>query len=374
MRVLLWSELFWPHIGGSEAAAAALISGLRGRGVEFTVVTRRDPPDLPATLDYEGIPVHRLEVDQDVLDRRDMGTLLALRQRVSAIKQDFRPDLVHVSLPGPTALLHRFTDASCWRAPTLVTLHVPLTPDELRPEGVSGSVTRRADWVVACSESLLAETRAAMPEIAPHSSVIHNGLPMPSLPPAELRVDPPILVCVGRLVRQKGLERAIEALATVRGRCPDARLVVAGDGELREDLEQQARALGVAAAVEFMGWVQPRNVPALLNRASVVVVPSRGEAFGLVALEAAQMARPVVAFNVGGLAEVIADGRTGLLVGEGDTQALAAAILRLLSNPDEAATMGRRAREHAKTFSVARYADAFEALYRRLAIPRAVAG
>jgi len=162
-------------------------------------------------------------------------------------------------------------------------------------------------------------------------------------------------------------------LAFVRARLPTARLIIAGDGELRGDLERRAAALGVADAVELTGWVQPCDVPALLNRASVVVVPSRCEPFGLVALEAGQMARPVVAFRVGGLPEIVADGRTGLLVDEGNSAALAAAILRLLLNPGEAAEMGRRARERAKTFSAVRYADAFVALYRRLASPRAAA-
>ena len=373
MRVLFWSELFWPHIGGSETAATALIDGLQARGFEFAIVTRRDPPDLPERLDYKGVPVHRLEVDQAVVDQRDLGTLLLLRQRVVRIKRDFRPDLIHVNLPGASVLLHRFTEASCWAAPTLVTLHVPLTPAELRPEAQSGPVTRRADWVVACSRSLLNETRAMMPEITSRSSFVHTGLPMPSLPPAAPVLDPPTLLCIGRLVKQKGFERAIEALAIIRARLPTARLIIAGDGELREALERRAAALGVADAVELTGWVQPRDVPALLNRASVVVVPSQWESFGLVALEAAQMARPVIAFRVGGLPEIVADGRTGLLVDAGDTTALAAAILRALLKPGEAAEMGRRARERAKTFSAVRYADAFEAVYRRLAAPRAVA-
>lgn len=373
MRVLLWSELFWPHIGGSETAATTLIDGLRPRGFEFTVVTRRDPPDLPERLDYDGVPVHRLEVDQAVVDQRDLNMLLSLRHRVARIKRAFRPDLIHVNLPGASVLLHRFTEASCWTAPTLLTLHVPLTPAELEPEAQSGAVTRRAHWVVACSRALLDQARMMMPEITERSSFVYNGLPMPLLPPAPLVLDPPILVCIGRLDEQKGFERAIEALAVIRARLPTARLIIAGHGELRQVLERRAAALGVANAVEMMGWVQPRDVPVLLNRASVVVVPSRWESFSLVALEAAQMGRPVVAFRVGGLPEVVAERLTGLLVDAGDTAALADALLRVLLNPGEAAEMGRRAREHAKTFSSARYADAFEAVYRRVAAPRAVA-
>src|SRR5574342_129377 len=110
MRILLWSELFWPHIGGSETAATTLIDGLQPRGFEFAVVTRRDPPDLPERLDYKGIPVHRLEVDQVVVDQRDLDRLLLLRQRVAQIKREFRPDLIHVNLPGASVLLRRSSD------------------------------------------------------------------------------------------------------------------------------------------------------------------------------------------------------------------------------------------------------------------------
>ena len=142
MRILLWTESFWPNVGGSEVAATTLIDGLRPRGYEFVVITRLDSPDLPNTIDYQGVPVHRFACDQDVVDRvnvdrANLEEILPMRQRVAKIKRQFKPDIVHVSLPGPSLFLHRFTQGSCWDAPTLVTLHVALIPEEIRADLVT---------------------------------------------------------------------------------------------------------------------------------------------------------------------------------------------------------------------------------------------
>ncbi len=108
---------------------------------------------------------------------------------------------------------------------------------------------------------------------------------------------------------------------------PDLRLVVAGDGPARGDLEQLAAALGSAHAVDFIGWVSPQDFPRFLNRTTVVMVPSLcDEAFCLVALEAAQMGRPVVASEVGGLLEVVRHRQTGLTFPRGDAAALARSV------------------------------------------------
>ena len=110
-------------------------------------------------------------------------------------------------------------------------------------------------------------------------------------------------------------------------------------------------------------------MPALLNSATVVLVPSRiGEGFGLVALEAALMARPVVASQFGALPEVVVDGETGLLVERDDPAALAAAITTLLEHPETATAMGQAGRRRAQTlFGLGPHVDAFDALYRRIA-------
>jgi glycogen(starch) synthase len=126
--------------------------------------------------------------------------------------------------------------------------------------------------------------------------------------------------------------------------------------------------MGLTRAVDFVGWVAPAQVPTLLNSATAVVISSRQEALPLVALEAALMARPVVATRVGGLPEVVVHQKTGLLVEKDSREGLAAAISFLLDHPAVAAQMGQAARSRAReVFSLERCVAAYDALYRTLA-------
>jgi glycogen(starch) synthase len=230
-----------------------------------------------------------------------------------------------------------------------------------------GQMLSMADWVTAVSAVTLSGIQAFMPEIRERSSVIYNGLDTPDLLPEPLPFDAPRILCVGRLLHQKGFDLAITAFASLIDRFPRARLTIVGDGPNRSDLEQQATALGLGEAVEFKGRISPEHVPELMNTATVVVMPSRSEGFPMVALEAAQMARPIVATPVGGLPESVVHQQTGLLVEPEDSLALAEAIAFLLSHPDIARQMGQAGRSRAlDIFSMERFVDAYDALYRKL--------
>jgi glycosyltransferase involved in cell wall biosynthesis len=145
-------------------------------------------------------------------------------------------------------------------------------------------------------------------------------------------------------------------------------LILAGDGPVRPALEAQASALGLSERVTFTGWVSPEEVHELTARATIVLVPSRMEGFGLVALEAALMARPAIVADIGGLREAVADAVTGIVVPSRDAGALAAAIRRLLAAPAVARAMGQAGRRRALTlFGAERHVDEWDALYRRVA-------
>jgi glycogen synthase len=368
-RVLFWSESFVPLIGGLEVLASALLRSLGQRGHEFMVVTRLDwpaaPTDLPSHSVERGVRVHRLPL-AETLASRVPARIMQVRAQVAELKRAFQPDLVHLYSRGPSTVFLRHT-AKVHPAPLLVTLHGPSQEPELRPHMLFGSTLRSADWVTACSSSVLANARRYLPELAGRSSVVLNSLPAPALRPAPLALDSPRLLCLGRADRIKGFDLALTAFATIVRRWPAARLIVAGDGPARPALERQATALGLGEAVEFLGWVAPGAVAALINSASLLVLPSREEAFGLVALQAAQLGRPVVAARVGGLPEVVRHGETGLLVEPGNVPALAAAIASLLDQPVMAARLGRAARARARRcFGWDRHVDAYDALYRQL--------
>jgi len=362
MRVLFWSELFWPHIGGVEVLGARMVAALSERGHEFVVVTRHDNPDLPEKALFQGIPVYRFPFFQ-VLAQGNLSELLEVRQRVIRLKRSFAPDLVHINSFGPSSLYHLDT-ARVHPSPLLVTFHGHRYPPPDSHDTLLERILRGADWVTAPSAATLEYVRQLVPDFGTGSTVIYNGLEVPSLAHEPLPCEPSRLLYLGRLSSEKGVDLALDALAQITGRYPHVHLLIAGDGQERTALEEQAIELGLAPVVDFVGWVAPDAVPALLNTATMVLMPSRSEALPLVALQAAMMARPVVGMEVGGLPEVVAHGETGLLVKPQDSQALAEAIVFLLDRPDVATQMGLTARQRARDkFGWKRFVDAHETLY-----------
>lgn len=166
---------------------------------------------------------------------------------------------------------------------------------------------------------------------------------------AEIAPTPPpanaTLVCVGRLCEQKGQLLLVEAIAELARRGVAVRLVLAGDGEMRADVERAVAAAGLTDQVSITGWIGADRVREELDAARALVLPSFGEGLPVVIMEAMARQRPVITTYIAGIPELVRDGREGLLVPAGDVGALADAIERLLAMPaDELAAMGERAR------------------------------
>ena len=179
--------------------------------------------------------------------------------------------------------------------------------------------------------------------------------------------DGPLVVFLGRIVQEKGVLDLVQAFATVHAKLPTARLAVVGRGVDSDLVSQLSLDLGLDGAVEQPGWAEPADVVNWFAAADVVVAPSWFEAQGLSVMEAQAVGAAVVATNVGGIPDVIEDGRTGTLVEPRDPDALAAAVLSLLDDPGAATAMGQRAAE-AATHRLTREASAraFESLYNRV--------
>jgi glycosyltransferase involved in cell wall biosynthesis len=167
-----------------------------------------------------------------------------------------------------------------------------------------------------------------------------------------------VLLAVARLTRQKGVDVAVRALASLPD---DTVLVVLSEGPERRALERLAQELGLERRVFLLGRVP--DVAAWLRRGAVLVHPARWEGFGLAVLEAMLAGLPVVASNVSSLPELVLDGETGLLVPPDDPAALSRAVAQALERPE----LGEAGRERAhREFSVARMADRTAALYATL--------
>ena len=191
--------------------------------------------------------------------------------------------------------------------------------------------------------------------------IVHYGIDSGPEPPP-LAAEPRFL-CIGRLIPIKGHLVLLRAFRRVLDEIPEARLEIAGRGALERGLKDFARELRLDEGVRFLGHVTPPQ--SAIEAASVVVVPSLGEGFGMVALEAMERGRPVIATEIGGLEDVVRDGETGLLVPVSEAEPLAEAMLALARDRERVRAMGAAARLRAITrFPTRRCIDRTEEVYR----------
>jgi glycosyltransferase involved in cell wall biosynthesis len=183
----------------------------------------------------------------------------------------------------------------------------------------------------------------------------------------------PLLVFLGRLVNEKGVEDLLRAVALLRNRLPDTTALIVGDGQDRGDLEHCAAALGIRDRLTFAGWIDSGTVPAYLAAADAFIGPSRRaangwvEAQGLTLIEAMSTGVPVIATRLGGVPDAVIHEQTGLLVDERSPEQIADAICRLQSDAALAPALTSRARAHViRNFSRKTSAAAFSDLFASL--------
>ena len=367
MRVLYWTDFFLPDIGGIETFSANLIPALQARGHDVTVLTSDHQQSLPPVEQMGSIPVHRLPI-WEALRTNDLKALFRVRKAVAEFKRELNPDIVHLHF-GASAFYHLQTQTA-GGPPTLTTVHA-LPESSLADNSLFGKAAHASRAVNAVSKKGLQLLAGAFPELADRFSFVYYGLG-PSLhdaievtPPS---FDEPLLLCLGRLTPQKGFDVALRAFARVERDQPKARLVIVGEGVEEFALKELAVSLGIAHKVDFTGAVPPQQVFEVINKATLMLLPSRFEGLPLVALEAARMHRPIVATAVDGLPDLITDQESGLLLQDSGEQALAEAILTLLREPQKALQMGRAAaRRVQENFSFDECVSKYDRLYHQVA-------
>jgi glycosyltransferase involved in cell wall biosynthesis len=198
--------------------------------------------------------------------------------------------------------------------------------------------------------------------------VIASGIDTDLVTPREGRPGPPVVCYIGRISREKRIDRLVEAAPQVIRAYPDVRFVIAGVAFTRADLaysqelKQLIGRLGVSDSVDLPGYVE--DVPGLLRDCDVLVLPSEREPLGRVMLEAMAAARAVVAYDIGGPGEVIRDGETGILVEPGSVGGLSQAVSRLLGDEHLRKQIGAKARQDVvERFSSRRMAAGIMELY-----------
>ncbi|MEO8564270.1 MAG: glycosyltransferase [bacterium] len=336
-----------------------LVDECRAAGVEPHVIGHRGPASIPSTI-----------------------------VRLAKLLDELSIDVVHVNRTLDLALAG--TAARLRGVPVVSTLHW-LGRMADHPEDEGTSLARRAEEmspvvlnralarrIVAVSDAVK-QSYASLPGFpVERVEVVYPGLDIAGAPAPDpllrgrarealgLGATAPVLLNVGRLEAVKGQRQLVPMMLRVRARLPEARLLIAGDGDLREELARQIAEAGLEGTVQLLG--SRADVDTLLAASDVLVLASESEAAPLPLFESMRAARPVVATGVGGVPEIVRDGETGLVVPRGDSLAMADAVLRILVTPGLADAMGAAGRQRAlEQFDISHSLRALVRIYREVA-------
>lgn len=356
-----------PALGGAEHSLLGLLGALdRSR---YRPVLAAPPGPLADAVSALGIDVRRLPLPR-------LQGQLTLPWRLSRGVRS----LQRVAVEEQAALVH----GNVLRATVYATLAAraadcPLlwhVRDIHRRGGVAWWLCRQADAVLAISQVVA----AALP-CAARAQVVYNPISVPAAQPRSraelgLPVGPALVGMVASLRRWKGHEAFLDMAARATAE-PRAHFVVVGGSIFDDDerhyadeLRARATALGIEERVTFLG--QREDLADLWPHFALLVHPATAEPFGRVVAEALVAGVPVVAFRDGGVPEIVDDGESGLLVPPGDVAALAAAVERLLADPEERGRLARSGQQRAgRRFAPATHARAVEAAYDRVLASRA---
>ena len=357
------------QMGGAERNVLTLMPHLRARGVQSTLFTLSAECDGPLAAELSSLAIERIDLSAARLF--DVGA----HRRLTAILRRRGFDLLHAQ--DQYAIISGA--AAHWRTgiPFVITRHVMEEPTDtwrrlVRARMVLAAARHSTDAIVAVSHA--ASQRFAVQSGAPVSRihVIPNGIELArfAAPRREaIRIElgwpaaQPVVIMVAVFRPGKGHDLLLAAAARMREALPQIRIVLVGEGPLRPAFARSAASLG--AAVEFLG--ERADVPKLLAASDVLVLPSENEALPTVLIEAGAASLPVVATRVGGVAEIVEDGRTGHLIDRGDAAGLAERTIGLLGDRAAAGRMGRAAQRRVQElFSVATQASRTVALYGRV--------
>ncbi len=368
MKILLIASSYLPKIGGLENVTAALAAGLQRHHHTVTIITQRTPRTLTAFERIQGVSVHRWHFIFPRLEDLRRGrpdlfiagllffplTLFRLVAQIAVHK----PDVVNLQFAGAPSL---FLLVARRLIPFRMVVSLHGDDVEGRPlcnrfdRWILGKLVGCADAVTACSRYLLERVTEFEPQIACRGAVVYNGVQMERL--ASVEADEKVLA-VGRLVKKKGFDLILYAMQELQ----DIRVRIIGDGPERDALATLATELDLRDRVEFCGAQSYAQVMRLMAAAKIVAIPSRQEPFGLVAIEAMNAGKPIVAARTGGLVEILEDTDT-FFFESGNSKMLAAMLRKALDKLDQDPGFGRRNRERGARFSQDRMIDGYEAAY-----------
>jgi len=384
LRITQVVHYFHPLVGGIETYASNLARGLAERGHHIKVYTSRIPGS-PVHEIWQGIRIYRLPSITRPLPYPLIPSL------VPALIRD-QCDIIHAHINSPMTVEIAAVASHLTGVPLVVTYHADALITDLveRP----ARLHRRISQIYQFSRNIVAHIARCLVVTSPlyletssflqrfrHKVVVIPAAvnPLFLTPPIEAgkakeqigyREDDQLLLFVGRLVLYKGLFTLLQAFRLLLKHHPQARLAIVGTGPQEPRLRQAIHRLGLTKEVRLLGRLPHETLLQAYSACDLFVLPSRSrsEAFGIVLLEAMAQGKPVVATRVGGIPYVVPDGKAGLLVPPNNPHSLAAAITKLLDDPELRRRMGVAGRLHVQNnFTLHQIINKLEALYWQLA-------
>jgi len=369
--------------GGVETNVLEVARRLKAAGEDVTVYASDlvDESTWVRKTDFrpvvDGVPVRRFSIRKRLIPGLTMPMMVGLIDALS----DSAPEVIHAHSHRYGHVLEAAAVAERRRIPLVVSTHYH--PADRKEPALKRGLLRVQDvgfgaTAYRVARALVVETEreaGLVREFAPADRirVIPPGIDLAAWGDPARDVAPPGLpteyfVFFGRLAPNKGLTGLVDALAALPARSRRPLVFLGPDWGMRERLEAQARRLGVADRLVFLGWLEDRSAyRAVVRGASALVLPSEWEAFGLVLLEAMAAGTPIVATSVGGVPEVLDHGRAGRLVPYGDVPSLAAALAAVLEDRAGTQERVRTATERVRGYDWSVAAQRHLDLYRELA-------
>jgi glycosyltransferase involved in cell wall biosynthesis len=345
----------WPN--GTQIATYFMAEHLARRGHVVHVITTLDE-GLPEESCEKGFYIHRIPL----IKIRIFGALFHWRAIIRTLRK-IEPDLVHAQslISGMPALISK----KMLKIPYIVWGQ---GSDVYLPNGLvkltSKTVIKNADSAIALTEDM----KRVMQDIYNRDiAVVPNGIELGvNVEKPHVRILEETykrILFVGRLHPVKGVRYLIQAMQLIHESHPETKLILVGDGEERDYLEDLTDHLGIRECVDFVGEVPHERIIDYLDHADVFVLSSLSESFGIVLLEAMACGLPIVATRVGGIPEIIEDGVNGYLVNPGDYQELSERIQLLLRDEASTAEMSKNNRQKATGYSWEQVVNKLEKLY-----------
>jgi len=356
-------------VGGLARVVCAISRELVQQGHEVHVITSNCDGTDEISMD-QGVFVHRVKT-QTGPDGKDMNTPDFL-SRITRLNIGILQYAVKLQMEKPFDIVHAHdwlvADAGwvmkSFGVPMISTIHatefgrnhqsIP-NPNSQYIDDIEWRLIYESGHVIVNSKHMLNEVVDHFHAPTDKVSIVPNGIEPDRLrcstSKAALREkhgvgDGPMLLFVGRLVQEKGIQVLLQAAPSILAKHPNATFMIAGTGYYEEDLKRQVGELGIGQNVRFFGHANDQSLPELYKMADICVVPSLYEPFGIVALEGMAASLPTVTSDNGGLVDIIRHMENGLTTFAGNVDSLAWGLLQVLDDPELAEKVGAQARAH----------------------------